>query len=131
MERWIQDEQATAIQLPMQAVDDRQLSPERRLVMAVLEDGLRCALGQAPGGRAAALRAQRIALLWLRCRDPHHAYSFSFVYCCEALALDPSAVRESLARRQIHVVARAEPRHRANRMSGRVVVGGRERRRVA
>jgi hypothetical protein len=71
------------------------LQPEKRLMLAVLEDGVasyqRHALSETPGGRAEFYEAVR----WLRRNDEH--WPFSFLNVCRTLDLDPSAIRRGLS----------------------------------
>jgi hypothetical protein len=66
-------------------------SGEHRLMLAVLEDGIRTLLrhAHATGGRAARLR--REALDWLVVSD--YANVFAFERVCEALAIEPDRLR--------------------------------------
>jgi hypothetical protein len=66
-------------------------SGERRLMLAVLEDGIRTLLkhAHATGGRAARLR--REALDWLVVSDYSDVFAFERV--CEALAIEPGRLR--------------------------------------
>lgn len=66
-------------------------SGERRLMLAVLEDGIRTLLkhAHATGGRAARLR--REALDWLVVSDYSDVFAFERV--CEALAIEPDRLR--------------------------------------
>ena len=66
-------------------------SGERRLLLAVLEDGIRTLLkhAHATSGRAARLR--REALDWLVVSD--YADVFAFERVCEALAIEPGRLR--------------------------------------
>ena len=66
-------------------------SGERRLMLAVLEDGIRTLLkhAHATSGRAARLR--REALDWLSVSDYSDVFAFERV--CEALAIEPERLR--------------------------------------
>jgi len=69
-------------------------TPERALMLAVLEDAVACYAGRlkAPRENPAILRRQ--AAYWLSCEDWDSPFSFNNV--CEALALDPTAIRERI-----------------------------------
>ena len=71
--------------------DTRCGSGERRLMLAVLEDGIRTLLkhAHATGGRAARLR--REALDWLVVSDYSEVFAFERV--CEALTIEPDRLR--------------------------------------
>ncbi len=69
-------------------------SPEQRLMLAVLEDGVRCF----QNGRAARngpRRRRRIeAQRWIVATDDHSPYSFEWV--CEGLGIDTAQFRKAL-----------------------------------
>lgn len=91
------------------------LTGTKALMLAVLEDGIRCYLG------GTGLIAQN-AELWIG--SSNRQSPFSFVVVCEILGLEPTAVRERLARmKERRITARrALPRSRRNvRMPGRVI----------
>jgi len=91
-----------------------QLTGTKALMLAVLEDGVRCYLGRAR------LAAEEAAC-WI---SSTRRYSpFSFIVVCETLGLDPQAVRATVQKmRAQHVSPRqAIPRTRNNvRVPGRV-----------
>lgn len=64
---------------------------ERRLLLAVLEDGIRTALKHAAATRGRGLRLHREALRWLTSDEP--ADPFAFVRICEALDIDAARLR--------------------------------------
>ncbi|HVO22100.1 MAG TPA: hypothetical protein VMW56_00570 [Candidatus Margulisiibacteriota bacterium] len=68
----------------------------KALMLAVLEDGIRSYCG-----RAGPLRAEAEA--WVR---SNQRAPFSFIMICEALSLDPEAVRQAMAGLQKHSVPR-------------------------
>ena len=72
-------------------VDDRppgvSLQPERRLMLALLQDAIRTVLK----GPYACRRHVADAAAWFAADDPE--WPFSFVNVCETLGLDPSALR--------------------------------------
>jgi hypothetical protein len=77
-------------------------SPERRLLLAVLVDALRCALGADPIRHQSAFRRERArqqALAWLQ--SDCHTSPFQFVALCDALDLDPEAIRAAIAGRRV------------------------------
>ena len=67
---------------------------EQRLLLAVLEEGIRTVLkhAQATRGRAVALRNE--ALEWLL--SDEHADVFAFESICESLGLDPGRLRHRI-----------------------------------
>jgi hypothetical protein len=81
-------------------------TPERRLMVAVLEDAV-----------VAATKGFTDALDWFDADE--EAWLFSFLGICDVLELDPEAVRAA-------VVAKVRPVRRNNRVRGtRTTVGGR------
>lgn len=74
---------------------ERVWSPERHLVLAILEDALRCVLG----GSARAKELHDEARRWIASDAEELPGAFSFVRCCEATGLDPHYVRAALRRR--------------------------------
>ncbi|HEY2773574.1 MAG TPA: hypothetical protein VGK20_05925 [Candidatus Binatia bacterium] len=76
------------------AEETQERTPERALMLAVLEDAVACYAGKlkAPRENPAILRRQ--AAHWLSCEDWDSPFSFNNV--CEALALDPMALRERI-----------------------------------
>ena len=64
---------------------------ERRLLLAVLEDGIRTLLKHAGATRGRARRLQREALAWLQ--SDAHTDVFAFASICEALEIDPGRLR--------------------------------------
>lgn len=77
--------------LPDQYLSRRRggLSPEQRLLFAVLEDALTIYRRRADCWRSRAERAEVVD--WMMSDDL--TWPFSFVNCCEGLGLDPGAVR--------------------------------------
>jgi hypothetical protein len=99
-----------------------QLTGTKALMLAVLEDGIRCYLGRK---RLVAEEAE----FWITSHRRHSP--FSFVVVCETLGLDPEAVRISLQRMRAANVSprQALPRSRHNvRVPGRVHLRKRRRR---
>ncbi len=64
---------------------------ERRLLLAVLEDGIRTLLKHAGATRGRARTLQREALAWLL--SDAHTDVFAFASICEALEIDPGRLR--------------------------------------
>lgn len=93
---------------------DRPLTGTRALMLAVLEDAIRCYLD---GRKQVSEEAER----WIKAN--WRGSPFTFVIVCETLKLDPSAVRNSLEKmKKAKVSSRdAIPRARNNvRVPGRV-----------
>ena len=84
-----------AIRLDPPYVATARLVPEKRLMLAVLEDaiGLFCRHRHAQGRRRRRV-AEAVIWLWSDSRDG----PFAFVNVCEALGLDPLYVRAGLVR---------------------------------
>ena len=101
-----------------------QLTGTKALMLAVLEDGIRCYLGK---GKVAAEEAE----CWI---GSQRRYSpFSFIVVCETLGLDPQAVRVTIRRMREHHIPPhvAIPRTRNNvRIPGRVRLRIRKRART-
>lgn len=75
---------------------DSLLSPEKALMLAVLEDGIRCFQGHLRHARNNPRVLAREAEAWIRTvGDP---WPCSFDNVCEALGIDPSALRAALLR---------------------------------
>ena len=72
--------------------------PEKRLMLAVLEDAVATLFKYAADLRPAARRLVRDTEVWVAARD--HDWPFSFESICAALNLDASAVRRGLRRLQ-------------------------------
>lgn len=64
---------------------------ERRLLLAVLEDGIRTLLKHAGATRGRARTLEREALAWLL--SDAHTDVFAFASICEALEIDPGRLR--------------------------------------
>ncbi|HLK10518.1 MAG TPA: hypothetical protein VKW76_04005 [Candidatus Binatia bacterium] len=70
----------------------REISPgTRRLLLAVLEEGVRTLRANARGTGARAMRLRREAMRWLLGRQP--ASVFGFASICDALDLDATRLR--------------------------------------
>jgi len=73
-------------------------SPEKRLLAAILEDAIACITGlRGPRirPRATDQHARREALAWIAAGD---SGTVTFMWVCEHLKLDPSAVRVAIRR---------------------------------
>jgi hypothetical protein len=77
--------------LPVQFFAAPTVSPERRLLRAVLEDGLHVIRRQAASPRLRARRVFRETVAWLASDDV--SWPFSFVNACHVLGIDPDWVR--------------------------------------
>jgi len=111
--------------LPEQIFDgprkDANFSPERALMLAVLEDGIRCFREFANGRSVHARQRSREAEQWLRAKDWDWPFSFNNV--CDCLGLDPDYLRGRLLRLKYDfLVAQAKARVAAKaQANGRVV----------
>jgi hypothetical protein len=74
--------------------NDSLLSGEKALMLAVLEDGIRCFQGHLQAPRIHPRRLEREATEWIT--STAHEETFSFVNICETLGLNPSALRTRL-----------------------------------
>ena len=72
--------------------EGQERTPERALMLAVLEDAVACYAGKLKAPRENPKILRRQAAFWLSCEDWDSPFSFNNV--CEALALDPTALRE-------------------------------------
>ena len=70
------------------------LEPEKKLMLAVLEDAVACYAGKLKAPRENPKILRRQAAFWLSVDDWGSPFSFNNV--CEALALDPTALRERI-----------------------------------
>jgi len=75
-------------------IDEPERTPERALMLAVLEDAVACYAGKLKAPRENPKILRRQAAFWLSCEDWDSPFSFNNV--CEALALDPTAIRERI-----------------------------------
>jgi hypothetical protein len=73
---------------------DSQASGERALMLAVLEDGIRCFQDHLRDARSNPRDLSRQAEAWIRAVD--YDWPFSFNNVCETLGIDPSALRAAL-----------------------------------
>jgi len=87
--------------LPAQVFDRRAdlLQPEKRLMLAILEDATATLLRHPPPRHAGKRRALRETEAWLD--SPDTESPFAFVRICEALGLDAQWLRTGLARAQV------------------------------
>ena len=89
-----------SIVLPAQfyalAPGNRGWGGEQCLMAAVLEDAIAIYLKPTPSGTSQARHVLRDARQWLHSED--RSWVFSFLRVCEALDLDPDAIRRSLRR---------------------------------
>jgi hypothetical protein len=76
------------------AEEGTERTPERALMLAVLEDAVACYAGKLKAPRENPKILRRQAAFWLSCEDWDSPFSFNNV--CEALALDPQAIRERI-----------------------------------
>jgi hypothetical protein len=67
-------------------------SGERRLLLAVLEDGIRTYLKYAHATHGRGFNLRREALVWLTAGDRRDVFAFENI--CEALAIDAPRLRE-------------------------------------
>jgi len=72
----------------------RMRSPEQRLMMAVLDDAVRCVAKYRFLTDTRGRRLFHEAKQWLLATEPHWPYSFERI--CAALDIDPGAVRHRL-----------------------------------
>jgi hypothetical protein len=72
----------------------KKLAPEQRLMMAVLDDAVRCVEKYRCPPDARGRRLFREAQQWLLAEEPHWPYSFERI--CAALDLDANTVRHRL-----------------------------------
>jgi hypothetical protein len=79
--------------------------PEKRLMLAVLQDAVAMLLKHAGSARSGPRRLVREAEQWINARN--RDWPFSFENICGVLDLDPAAVREGLQRLAGTVPARA------------------------
>jgi len=122
--------------LPQQFFDgprnDSDFSPEKALMLAVLEDAIRCFQEYFRTTRARPRMLSRQAERWIRTRDWNWPFSFNNV--CEALSIDPDCMRDTLLRMKYehlmssqrpHVSQAAPQPARIVRLSGRAKGGKR------
>ena len=98
-----------------------EVSGERALMLAVLEDGIRCFQEHLTSPRVRPRLLARQSEKWIRSGD--WDWPFSFNNICESLALNPDSLRERLLAPRPESEVRARPRpssHRVYRLTPRV-----------
>ena len=78
---------------------DSQASGEKALMMAVLEDGIRCFQEHLRTPRSNPRLLSQQAEAWIRAVD--YEWPFSFNNVCETLGIDPSALRLQTANKRV------------------------------
>ncbi len=100
---------APDIILPEQFVEgvrsDSYVSGEKALMLAVLEDGIRCFQEHLRNPRSNPRLLSRQAEEWIRAVD--YDWPFSFNNVCETLGIDPSALRTTLLSWKVQRLAEA------------------------
>src|SRR5258705_10035753 len=99
--------------LPQQFFDgprrDSDFSPEKALMLAVLEDAIRCFQEYFRTTRARPRMLSRQAERWIRTRDWNWPFSFNNV--CESLGIDSDCMRDALLRMKYeHLMTQERPR---------------------
>lgn len=88
---------------------DSDFSPEKALMLAILEDAIRCFQEYFRTTRARPRMLSRQAEQWIRTRDWDWPFSFNNV--CEGLGIDPDCMRDALLRMKYeHLMAEQRPR---------------------
>jgi hypothetical protein len=110
--------------LPQQFFDgprgDSDFSPEKALMLAVLEDAIRCFQEYFRTTRARPRMLSRQAERWIRTRDWNWPFSFNNV--CDALGIDPDCMRDALLRMKYErLMAESRPRSSAPPRPARIV----------
>ena len=111
--------------LPQQFFDgprgDSDFSPEKALMLAILEDAIRCFQEYFRTTRARPRMLSRQAERWIRTRDWNWPFSFNNV--CDALGIDPDCMRDALLRMKYErLMAEQNPRPRPMAaQAGRIV----------
>ena len=98
-----------------------EVSGERALMLAVLEDGIRCFQEHLQSPRVRPRLLARQAEKWIRSSD--WDWPFSFNNICESLSLDPDSLRQKLLSPPAEGEERPRPRpssHRVYRLTPRV-----------
>jgi hypothetical protein len=93
--------------------DDSCVRPIKRLMLAVLEDAMRCYQSCATSRSRAQRRLFVDAEAWLMDRKADGAFSFETV--CETLGIDPNCLREGLRRWRLQQLDGLNPRRLARR----------------
>lgn len=111
--------------------DDASVRPIKRLMLAVLEDAMRCYQTYANSRGRAHRRLFIEAEAWLMDRRADSVFSFATV--CETLGIDPTYLREGLRRWRLQLLDGMNPRRLARRSPvtrpGRISAPLRRRRR--
>ncbi len=114
---------------------ERVLSPEQRLMLAILEDAVYTVLKYAGSRSRRARRLVRDAERWMARSEPW--WLFSFENICAVLGLEAEAVRDRLRRLQLRAeregstgLSRFANQHRVVGRQHRVVLSPAERRRL-
>lgn len=106
-------------------VSDPRTEPEKRLMIAVLEEAIALLVSDAAGAdRAERAAAVRDAERWIACDDQGSPFAFAAI--CDILGLDVSRVRETIAAWRTRKRLFRRPRIQAGR--GRHQVRGERRR---
>ena len=93
--------------------DDACVRPIKRLMLAVLEDAMRCYQTYAASRSSAQRRLFVEAEAWLMDRRADGA--FAFITVCETLGIDPNCLREGLRRWRVEQLDGLNPRRLARR----------------
>ncbi|HVB78340.1 MAG TPA: hypothetical protein VNE82_00145 [Candidatus Binataceae bacterium] len=93
--------------------DDGRARPIKRLMLAVLEDAMRCYQTYANSRSRTQRRLFVEAEMWLMDRRADGAFAFETV--CETLGIDPSCLREGLRRWRMQELDGMHPRRLARR----------------
>src|SRR5690242_21910 len=88
---------------------DSQASGEKALMLAVLEDGIRCFQEHLRNPRSNPRLLSQQAESWIRAVD--YEWPFSFNNVCETLGIDPSALRAALLDWKAKRLAECDPQH--------------------
>lgn len=74
----------------------RKLDPEKRLLLAILEDAVKCFQASSEGANGFRREVSQLAEQWIFTEDPEWPFSFDNV--CEFLNIDPFYMRGGLTR---------------------------------
>lgn len=101
---------APEIILPEQVLQgfrrDSYISGEKALMLAVLEDGIRCFQEHLTNPRSNPRLLSKQAEEWIRAAD--YEWPFSFANVCETLGIDPDALRSALLKWKAERLAGSE-----------------------
>lgn len=99
---------------------DSDFSPEKALMLAILEDAIRCFQEYFRTTRARPRMLSRQAERWIRTRDWNWPFSFNNV--CDALGIDPDCMRDALLRMKYErLMAEQSPRRGSQSRPARIV----------